>query len=70
MNKIKAFFTSEKFIKWAKNSLVFLAPALVIFLTAIQNGVPVKQAMYSVYLWGLNVLIDALKKVTGNTSVK
>lgn len=70
MEKIKAFFTNEKFKKWTKNSLTFLAPALVIFLTAIQNGVPVKQAMYSVYLWGLNVLIDALKKITGQTSVK
>ncbi|MBU1142015.1 MAG: hypothetical protein KKH92_00050, partial [Firmicutes bacterium] len=59
----KAFFTSEKFLKWGKNTLIFAAPALVIFLTAIQQGVPVNQALYSVYLWGLNVAIDALKKI-------
>lgn len=70
MEKIKAFFSSEKFKKWLKNSEVYAIPAAIIFLTAIQNGVPVKQALYSVYLWGLNVLIDALKKITGNTSVK
>jgi len=57
-------FTLNKqdLIKWGKNTLIFLAPALIIFLTAIQAGVPVKEALYSIYLWGLNVLIDILKK--------
>lgn len=70
MEKIKAFLNSEKFKKWLKNTEVYAIPAAIIFLTAIQQGVPVKQALYSVYLWALNVLIDALKKVTGQTSVK
>ena len=48
--------------KWGKNTLTFLAPALLIFLLAIQSGVPVKDALISVYLWGLNVSIDLLKK--------
>lgn len=52
----------EDLKKWAKNTLTFLAPALIIFLTAIQAGVPVKEALYSIYLWGLNVSIDLLKK--------
>jgi len=52
----------EDLLKWGKNTLVFLAPALIIFLTAIQSGVPVKEALYSIYLWGLNVSIDLLKK--------
>jgi len=52
----------EDLQKWAKNTLIFLAPALIIFLTAIQSGVPVKEALYSMYLWALNVVIDILKK--------
>lgn len=48
--------------KWAINTLTFLAPALIIFLTAIQAGVTVKEALYAIYLWGLNVSIDLLKK--------
>jgi len=52
----------EDLKKWGLNTLTFLAPALIIFLTAIQAGVPVKEALYSIYLWGLNVTIDLLKK--------
>lgn len=57
-------FNKEELLKVGKNALIFLAPALIIFLTAIQNGVSVKQALYSVYLWGLNTLIDLLRKFT------
>lgn len=53
---------NEQLNKWAKNTLIFLAPALILFLTAIQAGVPVKDALYSVYLWAINVIIDFLKK--------
>lgn len=53
---------NEDIKKWANNTLVFLAPALIIFLTAIQTGVPIKEALYSIYLWGLNTSIDLLKK--------
>lgn len=58
----KFSLNKEDLKKWGKNTLVFLAPALIIFLTAIQAGVPVKEALYSIYLWGLNVAIDLLKK--------
>ena len=58
----KFSLNQEDVQKWAKNTLIFLAPALIIFLTAISNGVPVKQALYSLYLWSLNVIIDILKK--------
>jgi len=53
---------NEDIKKWANNTLVFLAPALIIFLTAIQTGVSIKEALYSIYLWGLNTSIDLLKK--------
>jgi len=52
----------EELLKVGKNSLIFLAPALIIFLTAIQSGVPVSDALYSVYLWALNTTIDLLRK--------
>jgi len=58
----KFSLNQEDIQKWSKNTLIFLAPALIIFLTAISNGVPVKQALYSLYLWSLNVIIDILKK--------
>lgn len=57
-------FNKEELLKVGKNALIFSAPALIIFLTAIQNGVSIKQALYSVYLWGLNTLIDLLRKFT------
>ena len=48
--------------RWGKNTLTFLAPTLLVFLIAIQSGVPVKDALVTVYLWGLNVAIDLLRK--------
>ncbi len=48
--------------KWLINTAVFLAPALLVFLSAIQAGVPVRQAMLAVYTYLLNVAIDLLKK--------
>jgi len=58
----KFSLNKEDLLKWGKNTLTFLAPALIIFLTAIQTGVPIKEALYSIYLWGLNITIDLLKK--------
>jgi len=57
-------FNKEELLKVGKNALIFLAPALLVFLTAIQTGTEVKQALYLVYLWGLNTLIDLLRKFT------
>lgn len=48
--------------RWGLNTLTFLAPAVLIFLTAIQAGVPVKDALFSIYLWALNVAIDLTRK--------
>lgn len=52
----------EDVTKWLTNTAIFLAPALLVFLTAIQAGMPVKQAMLAVYTYLLNVVIDLLKK--------
>lgn len=48
--------------KWIKNTILFLAPALLVFLTAIQSWVPVEQALLAVYTRGLNTVIDLTKK--------
>lgn len=53
--------------KWARNSAIFFAPFALVFLLAIQSGTPVKQALLAVYLYGLNVTIDLLRKfIDGN----
>lgn len=58
---------SQDMVRWAKNTLIFFAPALIIFLSAIQTGTPVKEAAYLIYLWGVNVAIDLLKKFVETT---
>jgi hypothetical protein len=52
----------EDLLKWGKNALIFLAPVLIIFLTAIKSGADLKDAFYLVYLWGLDVVIDLIRK--------
>lgn len=57
--------------KWVKNTLIFLVPALIVFLTALLNGATLQQASVAIYLWLLNSTIDLLKKwVAENTYVQ
>lgn len=58
----KFTLNSEDAQKIYKNALTFLLPALLVFLVQIQAGVEVKQALYAVYLWGLNTTIDLIRK--------
>lgn len=53
----------EDLKRWGMNALIFLAPVIIIFLTAIKSGVNFKDALYLVYLWGLNVAVDFLRKL-------
>lgn len=62
MTSEKFSLNDEDFKKVVKNAIIFLAPALIVFLTAIQSGVDFKTAMGAVYLWGLNTSIDLLRK--------
>lgn len=55
-------FNQADWQKWGKNSLVFAAPFLLVFLVAIQQGTDFKKALYIVYLYALNVIIDWLRK--------
>jgi len=48
--------------RWGMNTIIFTSPALIIFLTALANGVPVKDAMFAMYPVMVNALIDILRK--------
>lgn len=48
--------------KWLANTVIFLAPALIVFSTALQSGSTPKQASWILWLWFLNTLVDASKK--------
>ena len=54
--------------RWAKNTALFLAPALIIFLNQLANGVSFQEALPVLYLWLINTIIDATRKfLTENT---
>lgn len=52
--------------KVAKNALIFTAPALILALTALQNGKTWEEIQYILYLWLLNTLLDLLRKFQSN----
>ncbi|MDQ3008824.1 MAG: hypothetical protein M3Q81_04485 [bacterium] len=59
--------TIQDMKKWARNVLLFTAPSLIIFLGAINQGVPIEQAGLVLQAALLNACIDLLKKfVTEN----
>jgi len=64
MEAVSGKINIEELKRWGKNTLTFLAPAIVIFLLALQSGVPIKQALIAIYLWVLNVAIDYFKKLS------
>ena|SRR5258708_3401922 len=53
--------------KWAFDTLLFSSPALIVFLTALSNGTPYRQAIYLLYISLIQALIGLLKKFAGNT---
>lgn len=54
-------------LKIAKNAAIFSAPATLIFLTVIQKGGSINEAMIAVYGWLLNTAIDTLRKYLEGT---
>lgn len=54
-------------IKWLGNQKIFILPALLVFLLAIQQGQSVETALNAVYVWGLGAIIDLLRKWIGET---
>lgn len=61
--------SKEEFWKWAHNTLIFFAPALLVFLMKIQMGGTVQEALLALEIWGINVAIDFLRKYIPDTSV-
>jgi hypothetical protein len=48
--------------KWLVNKAIFVIPALILFLTAIQQGQDVYTAFNAVWVWVLGAVIDLLRK--------
>lgn len=46
----------------AKNALIFLAPALLVFLTTFQATHNFEMASVALQTWGLNTAVDFLRK--------
>jgi len=49
--------------KWGRNTLIFSAPLLIIFLTELQKGRTIGEALPLVYAALINVVLDFLKKL-------
>ena len=48
--------------KWGRNALIFLAPAVLAFLTTLANSVPNEAVWGVAVLYALNLLTDAFRK--------
>lgn len=57
----------EEIKKVAKNALIFLTPAIILFLTELGKGNGFSEALPVVYLWLINVAIDLLRKFSQGT---
>ena len=55
-------FNALDFQKWSKNTLIFLSPALLIFLLQIQAGKTLQEAFVALQVWLLGIVIDFLRK--------
>lgn len=58
----KDSLSREDIIKWGKNVLIFFTPSLIVFLQAINNGVPVSLAFYALPGGIIASLLDLLIK--------
>ena len=59
-------FNRYDFEKWWRNTLIFLSPALIVFLTQIKLGVPIKEALGALYVWILGIVLDWLRKFSAS----
>jgi len=59
-------FNSLDFQKWSRNTLIFLAPAIIVFLVSLQSGMTIRQASGALYTWGLGVVLDWLRKFSSS----
>jgi len=71
MNNIRQIIATTDWGKWLKNTAIFFAPFLLVFLVAIQGGSDIKDALNILYLFALNTSIDLIRKfMTANSAIK
>lgn len=59
----KRFSLKKEDLKsWLKNALIFLSPALLIFLASLKDLVPVDWGGAVIVLWALNETVALFKK--------
>ena len=63
-------FTKEDFVRWTNNIIIFSTPAVLAFLIALSQGVPLKQAAYALYIALVNAAIDLIRKWYSTTEYK
>lgn len=56
--------------RWIRNTIIFFAPALILFLTQLANGVSFQEALPVLYLWLINTLIDVTRKYLQENTYK
>lgn len=54
---------SEEWTKWFKNAVIFFAPAGIIFITTVQTGGSIEDALIAFKVWGLSTALDLLRKL-------
>lgn len=59
-------FNALDFQKWSKNTLIFLSPAMVVFLLQLQNGKTPQEAFVALQVWLLGIVIDFLRKFSAS----
>lgn len=52
--------------RWARNAAIFLAPAGLVFLTALQSGATLRAAVLALWVWLLSTATDLLRKFIAN----
>jgi hypothetical protein len=53
----------EDYEKFVRDAFIFAIPALIVFLTVLQQGGSWEQAGVAVYTWFLSMLINLLQKI-------
>ena len=59
---LKLSFDGDKLKKLAKNAVIFTAPALIVFLEALRQGLTFDKAKYILLVALYGLVIDFLKK--------
>ena len=61
MGSPSGYITKEELVHWAKNALFFSLPAIILFLTALQNGSNLQMAWGAAYSAIVSALLGLAK---------